>query len=41
MKIIRKLARQELREGRAETIQQAHENAERRLRAMKKLEDQS
>jgi len=41
MKIIRSLVRQELRKGRADTVQEAHENAEKRLEAMEKLTDQA
>lgn len=36
-KVIRNLVRQELRKGRAKTVQEAHENAEKRLQAMKSL----
>lgn len=40
-KTVRNLVRQKLRKGRAETVQEAHENAEKRLQAMEKLTDQA
>ena len=40
-KAIRSLVRQELRKGRAKTLQEAHKKAEKRLQAMKSLTDQA